>query len=129
MAGGFEAVVDRTCGRWVAWVVKRPGAVLATVAALTVALGIYAARTMGVNADPRTLVDPSLPFQVRQRELGKTFHALADGILLVIDADSPSAAARTADALGASLGARTDLFSEVDVPGADRSSRATRSSI
>jgi hopanoid biosynthesis associated RND transporter like protein HpnN len=117
MAGGFEAVVDRTCGRWVAWVVKRPGAVLATVAVLTVALGIYAARTMGVNADPRTLVDPSLPFQVRQRELGKTFHALADGILLVIDADSPSAAARTADALGASLGARTDLFSEVDVPG------------
>jgi len=117
MAGGFEAAVDRTCGRWVAWVVGRPGAVLASAAVLTIALGAYAALTIGVNADPRTLVDPSLPFQVRQRELGKTFHSLADGILLVVDADSPSAAGRTADALGAALAARTDLFSDVDVPG------------
>jgi hopanoid biosynthesis associated RND transporter like protein HpnN len=72
---------------------------------------------MGINADPRTLVDPTLPFQVRQRELGQTFHSLADGILLVVDADSPSAAGRTADALGAALSERTDFFAEVDVPG------------
>src|SRR6185369_430530 len=117
MAGGFEAAVDRTCGRWVAWVAGRPMAVLAGVAVVTVALAAFAALTMGINADPRTLVDPTLPFQVRQRELGRTFHSLADGILLVVDADSPSAAGRTADALGAELGARTDLFAEVDVPG------------
>jgi hypothetical protein len=117
MAGGFEAAVDRTCGRWVAWVAESPGAVLAGVAAVTVALGVFAALTMGINADPRTLVDPTLPFQVRQRDLGKTFHSLADGILLVVDADSPNAAGRTADVLGATLGARTDLFAEVDVPG------------
>jgi hopanoid biosynthesis associated RND transporter like protein HpnN len=117
MAGGFEAAVDRACGRWVAFVGRHPGAVLAGVATATVLLGAYAALTIGVNADPRTLVNPSLPFQVRQRELGKSFHALADGILVVIDADSPSAAGRTADALGAKLAARTDLFAEVDVPG------------
>ena len=117
MAGGFEAAVDRTCGRWVAWVAERPGTVLAGVAVVTVALAVFAALTMGVNADPRTLVDPSLPFQVRQRDLGKTFHSLADGILIVVDADSPSAAGRTADQLGAALGARTDLFAEIDVPG------------
>jgi hypothetical protein len=117
MAGGFEAAVDRTCGRWVGWVAGRPGTVLAAVALVTVALAVFALVTMGVNADPRTLVDPSLPFQVRQRDLGRTFHSLADGILLVVDADSPSAAGRTADALGASLAARTDLFAEVDVPG------------
>ena len=117
MAGGFEAAVDRTCGRWVGWVAGRPVAVLAVVAVVTVALALFALATMGVNADPRTLIDPSLPFQVRQRELGRTFHSLADGILLVVDADSPSAAGRTADALGASLAARKDLFAEVDVPG------------
>jgi hopanoid biosynthesis associated RND transporter like protein HpnN len=117
MAGGFEAAVDRGCGRWVAFVGRHPGAVLAGVATATVLLGAYAALTIGVNADPRTLVNPSLPFQVRQRELGKSFHALADGILIVIDADSPSAAGRTADALGAELAARADLFAEVDVPG------------
>ncbi len=117
MAGGFEAAVDRGCGRWVAFVSRRPGAVLTSVGVATVLLGVYAAVTMGVNADPRTLVNPSLPFQVRQRELGKSFHALSDGILVVIDADSPSAAGRTADKLGAALAVRTDLFSEVDVPG------------
>jgi hypothetical protein len=117
MSGGFEAAVDRACGRWVAFVDRRPGAVLAGVGIVTLALGLHAASTMGVNADPRTLVNPALPFQVRQRELGKAFHALADGILVVIDANSPSAAGRTADALGAKLAARTDLFAEVDVPG------------
>src|SRR6185369_9627541 len=103
LVGGFEAAVDRACGRWVAYVADRPRAVLASVAAVSVAFGVFAALTMGVNADPRSLVNPSLPFQVRQRELGESFHALADGILLVVDADSPSAAGRTADALGAKL--------------------------
>lgn len=117
MAGGFEAAVDRACSRWVAFVSRHPAAVLAWVGLVTVLFGVYAALTMGIDADPRTLVNPSLPFQVRQRELGKAFHALADGILVVVDADSPSVAGRTADALGAKLAARTDLFSEVDVPG------------
>ncbi|MGH7895198.1 MAG: MMPL family transporter, partial [Candidatus Binatia bacterium] len=117
MAGGFEAAVDRVCGRWVAFVDRRPGAVLVAVGAVTIALGVYAALTMGVNADPRSLVDPTLPFQVRQREIQKSFHSLADGILLVVDADSPTAAGRAADALGAKLATRTDLYSEVDVPG------------
>jgi uncharacterized protein len=117
MAGGFEAAVDRACGRWVGFVDRHAGAVLAAVAVLTAALGVFTALVMGVNADPRTLVNPDLPFQVRQHELGRTFHSLADGILLVIDADSPSASGRLADRLGASLATRTDLFAEVDVPG------------
>lgn len=117
MTGGFEAAVDRWCGRWVAMVDRRPGSVLATVAVVTVLAGLYAATTMGVDADPRKLVDTALPFQVRQRELGKTFHSLADGILVVIDGDSPFAAGRAADALAARLGERRDLFAEIEVPG------------
>jgi hopanoid biosynthesis associated RND transporter like protein HpnN len=117
MAGGLEAAVDRACGRWVAFVDRHAGAVLAGAAVLTVALGLYAILFMRVNADPRTLVNPDLPFQVRQRDLGRSFHSLADGILLVVDADSPSEAGRIADGLGATLAARTDLFAEVDVPG------------
>jgi hopanoid biosynthesis associated RND transporter like protein HpnN len=117
MAVGLEAAVDRACGRWVAWVARHPGRVLAAVAAATLACGAYAAVSLGVNADPRTLIDPRLPFQVRQREVAETFHSLADGVLVVVDADSPTAAGRAADALGARLAARTDLFREVDVPG------------
>jgi hypothetical protein len=121
MAGGFEAAVDRTCGRWVAWVAGRPGAVLAGVAAVTVGLAAFAAFTMGINADPRTLVDPTLPFQVRQRDLGKTFHSLADGILLVVDADSPSVPGRGRRPAPRS-GAHGSLR-EIDVPGSGRSAK------
>ena len=117
MAAGFEATVDRACARWVAYVDRRPGLVLAVAALVTAALGLYAAFTLGVNADPRRLIDPDLPFQVRQRELQRTFHTLSDGILVVVDADSPSAAGHAADALAARLAARPDLFAEVEVPG------------
>jgi hypothetical protein len=117
MAGGFEAAVDRACGRWVAGVERRPGVVLALIGVVTAAMGVYAALHLGVNADPRGLVNRDLPFQVRQREFTETFHTLSDGILVVIDADSPSAAARAADALGAKLAARGDLFTQVEVPG------------
>jgi hypothetical protein len=117
MMGGFEAAVERLCGRWVAAVERRPGLVLAGVGVVTLALGLYAATHLGVDADPRKLIDPSLPFQVRQREIARTFHALSDGILVVIDADSPVLAARAANDLGARLAEARDLFAEVDVPG------------
>jgi hopanoid biosynthesis associated RND transporter like protein HpnN len=114
---GFDAVVDGLCARWVGFVERRPGWVLGVLGALTLALGYYAALNLGVNADPRDLIDRDLPFQVRQQELSKTFHTLADGILVVIDADSPTAAGRAADDLAARLATRGDLFSQVDVPG------------
>src|SRR5262245_15975089 len=117
MTGGFEAAVDRWCGRWVAMVDRRPAAVLTAVGVATVVLGIYAAVTMGVDADPRQLINPALPFQVRQRALAKSFHSLADGILVVIDGDSPFAAGRAADALAARLHEHPELFAEVEVPG------------
>lgn len=114
---GFDATVDSLMARWVAVVDRRPGPVLAVAGILTAILGLYAAFNLGVNADPRELIDPNLPFQVRQDELSKTFHTLADGILVVIDADSPTAAARGADDLAARLATRTDLFAQVEVPG------------
>src|SRR5262245_30615990 len=117
MAGGFEAAVDRVCARWVGGIDRRPGLALLLVGVVTVGLAVYAALTLGVNADPRGLVNPDLPFQVRQRELTKEFQTLSDGILVVIDGDSPTAAARAADTLAAKLGKRSDVFAQVDVPG------------
>ncbi len=117
MVGGFERAVERLCGRWVAVVDRRPAVILTLVGIVTLGLGVYAVTHLGVDADPRKLINPDLPFQVRQRELGRTFHALGDGILVVIDADSPTVAARAADDLGTRLAVRRDLFVEVDVPG------------
>jgi len=117
MLGQLAGRIDRACARWVAWVERRCGRVLAVAAVLTLALAGYAASTLGVNADPRQLIDPSLPFQRRQRELQRTFRSLGDGILVVIDGDSPAAARQAADALAARLADRQELFADVDVPG------------
>ena len=78
----FEATVERACARWVAAVDRRPGTVLAVVGAVTGLIAVYAALTLGVNSDPRNLIDRNLPFQIRQREFAKTFHTAADGILV-----------------------------------------------
>jgi hopanoid biosynthesis associated RND transporter like protein HpnN len=117
MEGGFQAKVDRACARWVGLVARRARLVLSIAGVLTVAVGAYAALNLGISADPRDLIDRDLPFQVRQRAFTETFRTLQDGILVVIDADSPTSAGRAADALAARLAARTDLFSQVEVPG------------
>ncbi len=117
MNGGLEGLIARACRRWVDGVARRPVAVLVACGLVTVAAALYAVLTLGVNADPRTLINQQLPFQQRQRDLVETFDTLADGFLVVIDADSAVAAGRAADALGAKLAQRTDLFTQVDVPG------------
>ncbi len=111
-----EEIVARACARWVAAIERRAVATLLAVVVLTELLGAYAALHLGVDADPKALIARDLPFQQRQRALAETFHTLADGILLV-DADSPVVAGRAAEALAGRLATRTDLFSQVDVPG------------
>jgi hypothetical protein len=117
MTNRFEASVARRCIRWAAAVEQRPVRTLVITGIATLAAAVYAAFGLGVNADPKTLIDSRLPFQVRQRELVDTFRTLNDGILVVIEADTAVRAARAADALAARLTSRTDLFSQVDVPG------------
>ena len=85
---------------------RHPGLVLVAVGLLTVLAAVYAALNLGVNAEPKTLINPDLRFQQRQKELASTFHILNDGILVVIEAESPFAAGRAAEALGAKLAER-----------------------
>jgi len=113
----LEEVIGRACARWVAGVARRPALTLLASALVTALLGAYAAVRLGVNADPKALIARRLPFQQRQRELAETFHTLTDGILVIVDADSPVVAGRAAEALAGRLATRTDLFSQIDVPG------------
>jgi hypothetical protein len=114
---GLEALIDAGCRRWVTWIDRHPGRVLAAILVLTVLLGAYAATHLRINAEPSRLIAQDLPFQQRQRELDETFHSVIHNILVVIDADSPFAARRAADQLAARCAARVDLFTHVDVPG------------
>jgi hopanoid biosynthesis associated RND transporter like protein HpnN len=117
MKDRIERIVDRTCGRWVEAVSRHVGAVVTTTLLVTVLMGAYAALNLGVDTDPRKLINPDLPFQVRQRDVTAAFRTISDGFLVVIDAESPFAAGEAADALAARLAERRDVFAQVYVPG------------
>ena len=101
--GGLGERIGRLCGRWMALVDCHPGPILVALGIATLLAAAYAALNLGIDAEAKALVNPKLPFQVRQRDIARTFHTLNDGILVVVDADSPFAAGRAADALAAKL--------------------------
>jgi hypothetical protein len=117
MAGSFDERVSELSARWIAAVDRHARSVLALVAVATVALGVYAAETLGVNADLYALVSPDVPFLVRKIEFEKTFQALDTSVLVLVDGDSATSAGRAADALAERLGQRKDLFERVSVVG------------
>lgn len=100
-----------------AFVDRRPARVVALVLAATVALGWYAATHLGVNADPNAMISEDLPFRAREREFQQAFRSAADDLLVLVEADSASAAGKAADRLAERLSQRTDLFARVQLTG------------
>lgn len=116
MTAHFDERVGRAAARWVAAVDHRPRLVLAIVCALTLACGIYAARNLGVNADPDAMISADLPFRRVAEQLQEAFRTPDASVLIVVDGESASVAGRAADALAAKLAAQSDLFLDVQVP-------------
>lgn len=83
----------------------------------TVAVGLYAARNLGVNADPNAMISQDLPFRARELDFLRSFRAAQDDVLIVVEAGTASAAGRAADALAAELAPHTDLFAKVQLMG------------
>jgi hypothetical protein len=113
----FDDRVGAVCARWVEWVDRRPGRVVAAALLLTVLLGTHAALTLGVNSDPKAMISSDLPFRMRQQEFDRSFRAATDEFLLLVDGESASVAARAAESLAEHLGERRDLFSRALVVG------------
>jgi len=103
------AVVERVC--------RHPRAVLALLGALSVALGVYAVRNLGVNADPQSMVSADLPFRVQERDFNASFRAASDEFLMLVDGESAAVAGRAAEALAERLRAQPELFERVIVVG------------
>ncbi len=117
MTEDFEARVSRAIARWVTAVDRRPGRLLAVLLVVTLALGVYAARTLGVNSDPEAMIAGDLPFRALERDLSRSFQTADDAILIVLDGDSASTAGRATRALAARLAADSARFPRVRVPG------------
>lgn len=117
MPGSFDERLSDLAARWIAGVDRHAKRVLAVSALVTVALGLYAAFNLGVNADLYALVRPDLPFLLRKADLERSFRALDTSVLVLVDGDSASSAGRAADALASRLAERTDLFESAVVVG------------
>ena len=90
---------------------------LVALGALSVALGVYAALNLGVNADPQSMVSADLPFRVHEREFNDSFRAASDEFLMMVDGESAAVAGRAAEALADRLRAQPELFERVIVVG------------
>jgi hypothetical protein len=95
---------------------RRPGRVALLALLASSALGFYALRNLGVDADPEAMIAPDLPFLALEHEFKRRFRNFDQAIFLVVDGPTPFAASRTASALAERLAPRSDLFSQLDLP-------------
>ncbi|MCG8591030.1 MAG: MMPL family transporter [Proteobacteria bacterium] len=118
VADRIDVRVGRGLAAGTRWVLARARFVVAGTLLVTVFLGIYTARNLGVNSDNVELISPELPFRKIRDAYARQFPILSNSLLVVIDAETPELARDAAARLAARLGAETDRFTEVTIPGA-----------
>ena len=87
---------------------RRPRAVLLATLAFAAAALACAVLRLGIDADPQALLDPDLPFQVRDRAFAEHFPVLNNALLVVVDGPDGESARSAARALAERLRARAD---------------------
>jgi hopanoid biosynthesis associated RND transporter like protein HpnN len=112
-----ERLLVALLARWVDGAQRH--AVLTVVLTLIASIGFgsLATRTLGFNVDPNALFSADLRFQRMIREFERYFPVLTDSLLVVIDGDTPEATRDAQERLAAALKARTDVYTQVFLPG------------
>lgn len=104
---------------------RRAGWLLvALFAALTALAGWFAATGLKVNTDTSAMIDETLEFQVRARELREAFPEIKTDVAVVIRAPTMDEADAFAGALAERAAARPEVFQNVFAPSADPFFRA-----
>jgi hopanoid biosynthesis associated RND transporter like protein HpnN len=114
----IEQRLGRALARGVGAVSERPLAVIAAVAAVTVAAGLFAFFRLGVISDTDELFDASLPFRVLRKQVEEALPLRSDTLLVVVDAPTDVVAADAARELAARAALETDLVASAFAPGA-----------
>lgn len=93
-------------------------------AAATAAAGWYAATRLKVNTDTSAMIDETLDFQVRARDLREAFPEIKTDVAVVLRAPTMDEADAFASALAERVGAKPEFFTSVFAPSADPFFRA-----
>jgi hopanoid biosynthesis associated RND transporter like protein HpnN len=112
--------LTRSLDAWVDFARRRAAAVVAGVLSSTVLIALYTAFHLGVDSDNMAMIDPELPFMRNNREFARDFPTLDSALLVVIDAETPELARRSAAALEGRLASLGEYFEDVYVPGGSR---------
>ncbi len=95
--------------RWLGFVVRRRWPVLIVMLLVTAAAAL-AARHLGVNTDPESLLSADLPFIADSNRLRAEFPELDRNLLLAVEAPTPEQARAAAERLTAALAADPGHF-------------------
>jgi hopanoid biosynthesis associated RND transporter like protein HpnN len=93
--------------------------VIATLLALAVVSGIYAARSFAITSDIGKLISPRSEWHQRELAFEAVFPGGHESILIVIDAPTPELASQASAALAARLAEHPELFPSVQELGGD----------
>jgi hopanoid biosynthesis associated RND transporter like protein HpnN len=117
MKSRVDAILEREIAGWVDGVRRRAGLIAWGGLALTAALGVYTALTLGINSDNMGLISDDLPSKLAYEEFTSRFPALDDSLLVVVDGETPELARNATERLRDALAPLTDQFTRVYIPG------------
>ena len=101
---------------WVHGVRRHSGRVIGGFAFSTLAIAIYTAVSLGINASHMALLSDDLDFWKQYSAFAEVFPIVDEALFVVIDADSPIQANKATELLAARL-RESQLFTEVYIPG------------
>jgi len=116
------ASIDDSLGRfaaaWVDRVQGHAGAIIAVFLVATIAIGVYAARTLGVNSSEIDIFSRDLRVMELRESYFENFPQLRDPIVVVVDAATPDLAHDSANRLATRLRQEPNRFPVVYQPDA-----------
>lgn len=102
--------------QWVRLVRRRAAPVLILAVLATVGAAYVTVSNFRINTDTADMLSEELPFRRNNEALNRAFPQFIDTLSVVVEADSPGAAADAAESLAAELKARPELYRGVFHP-------------
>ena len=118
MAGGGDRL-GRILALWVRGAARAWPLVLLVTALLCAGSVVVAKDRLGINSNFDEMLDPDLPFRRAQDAFLEAFPQFDNGLVLVVDAETPEDARASALGLAEALRGRPELFRHVQVPMAE----------
>lgn len=111
--------LDAWIDAWVAGIQSAPAMIVAAAALAVGGAVTYTVQNIGVYTDTAAMLAEDLPFRRSYEHYRRTFPALVDTLIVVIDAPTPEYADAAAGALATDLTAAPDIFAGVFFADAD----------